>query len=106
MQEFQQAGGHEADRQKSQERVLELCTRTPENRFRPTWCNVWDVMVYVAGALRRTVKSCVALWVHLPSQTLQADQDNPDQADSAVTLDPAKSGITVAAKQTVTLDIP
>src|SRR5712671_791604 len=34
--------------------------------------------------------------------TCQADQDNPDQADSAVTFNPLKTGITVAAKQTVT----
>jgi Domain of unknown function (DUF4382) len=38
--------------------------------------------------------------------TCQADQDNPDQADSAVTFNPLKTGITVAAKQTVTVDIP
>jgi hypothetical protein len=38
--------------------------------------------------------------------TCQADQDNPDQADSAVTFNPVKTGITVAAKQTVTVDIP
>jgi hypothetical protein len=38
--------------------------------------------------------------------TCQADLDNPDQADSTVTFNPVKSGITVAAKQTVTVDIP
>ena len=38
--------------------------------------------------------------------TCQADQDNPDQADSVVTFNPLKTGITVAAKQTVTVDIP
>jgi hypothetical protein len=38
--------------------------------------------------------------------TCQAAQDNPDQADSAVTFNPVKTGITVAAKQTVTVDIP
>jgi Domain of unknown function (DUF4382) len=38
--------------------------------------------------------------------TCQAALDNPDQADSAVTFNPVKSGITVAAKQTVTVDIP
>ena len=38
--------------------------------------------------------------------TCQADLDNPDQADSAVTFNPVKSAITVAAKQTVTVDIP
>jgi hypothetical protein len=38
--------------------------------------------------------------------TCQADLDNPDQADSAVTFNPVKSGITVAAMQTVTVDIP
>ena len=38
--------------------------------------------------------------------TCQAAQDNPDQADSAVTFSHVKSAITVAAKQTVTVDIP
>jgi hypothetical protein len=38
--------------------------------------------------------------------TCQADQDNPDQADSAVKFNPVKSAITVAAKQTVTVNIP
>jgi len=38
--------------------------------------------------------------------TCQADLDNPDQADSTVTFNPVKSAITVAAKQTVTVDIP
>jgi len=38
--------------------------------------------------------------------TCQADQDNPDQADSAVTFNPIKSAVTVAAKQTVTVNIP
>ncbi len=38
--------------------------------------------------------------------TCQAAQDNPDQADSAVTFNPVKTGITVAAKQTITADIP
>jgi len=38
--------------------------------------------------------------------TCQADQDNPDQADSTVIFNPVKSGIAVAAKQTVTVDIP
>lgn len=38
--------------------------------------------------------------------TCQAAPDNPDQADSAVIFNPVKSGITVAAKQTVTVDIP
>jgi len=37
--------------------------------------------------------------------TCQADQDNPDQADSAVVFNPVSSAITVAAKQTITLDI-
>jgi hypothetical protein len=38
--------------------------------------------------------------------TCQAGQDNPDQADSAVTFNPVKTGITVAATQTVTVNIP
>jgi hypothetical protein len=38
--------------------------------------------------------------------TCQADQDNPDQADTAVTFNPVKSAINVAARQTVTVDIP
>ena len=38
--------------------------------------------------------------------TCQADQDNPDQADSAVTFNPIKTGIAVAAKQTGTVDFP
>lgn len=38
--------------------------------------------------------------------TCQAEQDNPDQADSAVVFNPVKSGIAVAAKQTVTVDFP
>ena len=40
--------------------------------------------------------------------TCQAALDNPDQADTAVkfTLTPVKTGITVAANQTVTVDIP
>src|SRR5882757_8348775 len=38
--------------------------------------------------------------------TCQADQDNPDQADSAVTFTPINSAVTAAAKQTVTVNIP
>lgn len=38
--------------------------------------------------------------------TCQADLDNPDQADSTVMFNPIKTGITVAAKQTVTVDFP
>jgi hypothetical protein len=38
--------------------------------------------------------------------TCQAGQDNRDQADSAVTFNPVKTGITVAAKQTLTVNIP
>jgi hypothetical protein len=40
--------------------------------------------------------------------TCQAALDNPDQADTAVkfTLTPVKTGITVVAKQTTTVDIP
>jgi hypothetical protein len=38
--------------------------------------------------------------------TCQAGLDNPDQADSAVTFNPIKAGITVAAKQTLTVDFP
>ena len=38
--------------------------------------------------------------------TCQAALDNPDQADSAVKFTPVKTGITVAAKQTTTVDIP
>src|SRR6266404_2696958 len=38
--------------------------------------------------------------------TCQADQDNPDLADSAVTSNPVKTGITVTAKQTTTVNIP
>ena len=38
--------------------------------------------------------------------TCQAAQDDPDQADSAVTFNPVKTGIAVAAKQTITADIP
>jgi hypothetical protein len=38
--------------------------------------------------------------------TCQAAQDNPDQADTAVTFNPVKTGITVTANQTTTVDIP
>jgi Domain of unknown function (DUF4382) len=38
--------------------------------------------------------------------TCQAAQDNPDQADSVVTFNPVKTGITVTAKQTTTVAIP
>jgi hypothetical protein len=38
--------------------------------------------------------------------TCQAAQDNPDQADSAVMFNPVKTGITVTANQTTTVDIP
>jgi Domain of unknown function (DUF4382) len=38
--------------------------------------------------------------------TCQAGQDNPDQADSAVKFSPVKTGITVTANQTTTVDIP
>ncbi len=40
--------------------------------------------------------------------TCEAAMDNPDQADTAVkfTLTPVKTGITVVAKQTTTVDIP
>ena len=38
--------------------------------------------------------------------TCQAALDNPDQADAGVTFSPIKTGITVTAKQTVTVDIP
>ncbi len=38
--------------------------------------------------------------------TCQADLDNPDQADSAVTFNPLKTGINVIAKQTAAVDIP
>lgn len=38
--------------------------------------------------------------------TCEADQDNPDQADSAVKFSPVKTGIAVTAGQTVTVDIP
>lgn len=38
--------------------------------------------------------------------TCQAGQDNPDQADSTVIFNPVKSGLTVTAKQTLTVDFP
>ena len=38
--------------------------------------------------------------------TCQAAQDNPDQADNVVTFNPVMSGVTVAAMQTTTVDIP
>ncbi len=38
--------------------------------------------------------------------TCQAAQDNPDQADSAVTFSPIKTGVVVTANQTVTVDFP
>jgi hypothetical protein len=38
--------------------------------------------------------------------TCQAGLDNPDQADTAVKFSPIKTGITVVAKQTTTVDIP
>jgi len=38
--------------------------------------------------------------------TCQATQDNPDQADSAVTFNPVKTGFIVTANQTTTVDIP
>ncbi len=38
--------------------------------------------------------------------TCQADQDNPDQADAAVTFSPVKTGIMVTANMTTTADLP
>ncbi len=38
--------------------------------------------------------------------TCQAAMDNPDQADATVTFSPVKTGITVTAQQTETVDIP
>jgi hypothetical protein len=38
--------------------------------------------------------------------TCEASLDNPDQADVAVTFAPVKTGISVTAGQTVTVDIP
>jgi len=38
--------------------------------------------------------------------TCEAALDNPDQADAAVTFAPVKTGITVSAGQTTTVDIP
>jgi hypothetical protein len=38
--------------------------------------------------------------------TCQADLDNPDQADGAVTFNPIKTGINVIANQTAAVDIP
>lgn len=38
--------------------------------------------------------------------TCQAALDNPDQADSTVTFSPVKTGISVTAQQTATVDIP
>jgi hypothetical protein len=38
--------------------------------------------------------------------TCQAAQDNPDQADSSVKFNPVKTGITVTANQTTTVDLP
>jgi hypothetical protein len=38
--------------------------------------------------------------------TCQAALDNPDQADSAVKFNPIKTGISVAAGQTTTVDVP
>jgi hypothetical protein len=38
--------------------------------------------------------------------TCQAAMDDPDLADSAVIFNPVKTGITVVAKQTLTVDIP
>jgi hypothetical protein len=38
--------------------------------------------------------------------TCQVAQDNADQADSAVTFNPVKTGVTVTAKQTTTVDMP
>ena len=38
--------------------------------------------------------------------TCQADQDNPDQADSTVTFSPVKAGIVVTANMTTTADLP
>jgi hypothetical protein len=38
--------------------------------------------------------------------TCQAAQDSADQADSAVTFNPVKTGIAVTANQTTTVDIP
>jgi hypothetical protein len=38
--------------------------------------------------------------------TCQADQDNPDQADGAVTFSPVSTGVTVTANQTTTADLP
>ena len=38
--------------------------------------------------------------------TCQASQDDPNQADAAVTFNPVKTGISVTAKMTTTVDIP
>src|SRR5712672_552901 len=38
--------------------------------------------------------------------TCQADQDNPDQADAAVTFSPVNTGIVVTANMTTTADLP
>jgi hypothetical protein len=38
--------------------------------------------------------------------TCQADQDNPDQADSIVTFNPVITGIVISANMTTTADIP
>jgi len=38
--------------------------------------------------------------------TCQAAQDNPDQADAAVTFNPVKTGIVVTAQMTTTADLP
>jgi hypothetical protein len=38
--------------------------------------------------------------------TCQTVQDNADQADSAVTFNPVKTGVIVTANQTITVDIP
>ena len=37
--------------------------------------------------------------------TCQADQDNPDQADAAVTFNPVKTGVMVTANMTTTADL-
>ena len=38
--------------------------------------------------------------------TCEAAMDNSDQADRAVTFNPAKTGISVVANQTTTADLP
>ncbi len=50
--------------------------------------------------------TCLPPGTYTLAFTCAAAMDNPDQADSTVTFNPVKTGISVVAGQTTTADIP